>query len=160
VPKAKRVTQARGKAVVPLFILLQHDVLTMQHWPFCLSPETPLSEDAAQHTENGSTIRPHHSNFSLAFSVPGNGADLCTGVDRAAANQPDLWEGQFSPLLGWSSTPMFQVKPHPQTSNALWCLANLHSPLRLPILTSRPRKNMNPLPHVRFTECRIWTSMI
>jgi hypothetical protein len=37
----------------------------MQHWPFCLSPETPPPEDAAQHSQNRGIIRPQHSNFSL-----------------------------------------------------------------------------------------------
>jgi hypothetical protein len=74
--------QAQGKVDVSLFILLEYVVLTMQHWPFCLSPETPPSEDAAQHSQNRGIIRPHHSNFSLPLQMPGNGADLCTGVGR------------------------------------------------------------------------------
>jgi hypothetical protein len=57
--------QAQGKVDVSLFILLEYVVLTMQHWPFCLSPETPPSEDAAQNSQNRGFIRPRHSNFSL-----------------------------------------------------------------------------------------------
>lgn len=88
------------------------------------------------------------------------GADLCTGVDSAAANQPDLWR-RLTLASAWLVLDAHVPgKTAPTNFKRALVLGQFAQPSPSLSHSATPRKNMNLLPHVRFTEPQIWTSMI